>query len=64
MNIKKLEDVLAEMRKAHYADNEQLREWEARIDEAIADDLMAQINAAFAVAPELATEPGGHDWDE
>jgi hypothetical protein len=64
MNIKKLEDVLSEMRKAISADSQQLREWETRIDEAIADDLMAQINAAFAVAPELATEPGGHDWDE
>ena len=63
MNIKKLEDVLAEMRKAHSADNQQLREWEGRIAEAIADDLMAQINAAFAVAPALATEPGGHDWE-
>lgn len=63
MNIKKLEEVLAEMRKAHSADNQQLRAWEDRIAEAIADDLMAQINAAFAVAPALATEPGGHDWE-
>ena len=63
MNIKKLEDVLAEMRRAHSADNEMLRAWEARIAEAIADDLMSQINAAFAVAPQLATEPGGHDWE-
>ena len=63
MNIKKLEDVLAEMRKAHSADNQQLRAWEERIAEAIADDLMAQISASFAVAPALATEPGGHDWE-
>jgi hypothetical protein len=62
MNIKKLEDVLAEMRKAHYADEKMLRSWEDRIGEAITDDLMAQINASIA-APQLATEPGGHDWE-
>ena len=63
MNIKKLEEVLAEMRRAHSAGSDQLRDWEDRIAEAITDDLMAQINAAFAVKPQLATEPGGHDWE-
>ena len=62
MNIKKLEDVLAEMRDARYADEPRLRDWEARIAEAITDDLLAQIGAAVAV-PALATEPGGHDWE-
>ena len=62
MNIKKLEDVLAEMRKAHYADEKMLRSWEDRIGEAITDDLMAQIDAAV-VGPKLATEPGGYDWE-
>lgn len=62
MNIKKLEDVLAEMHKACFADEAQLRAWEARIAEAITDDLMAQIGAAVGVS-ELSTEPGGHDWE-
>ena len=64
MNIKTLEAVLAEMRQASYADEATIRSWEVRIGEAITDDLMAQINASFAIAPALATEPGGHDWDE
>ena len=62
MNIKKLEDVLAEMRAARHADERMLRDWEARIGEAITDDLMAQIGAAVGV-PALASEPGGHDWE-
>jgi hypothetical protein len=64
MNIKTLETVLAEMRQATWADEATIRSWEARIGEAITEDLMAQINASFAVAPALATAPGGHDWDE
>jgi hypothetical protein len=63
MNIKKLEDVLAEMRRACFADEAQLRAWEDRIAEAITDNLMAQIGAAVGTAA-LASEPGGHDWDE
>ena len=62
MNIKKLEDVLAEMRAARHADERQLRDWESRIEAAITDDLMAQIGAAVGV-PALASEPGGHDWE-
>ena len=64
MNIKTLETVLAEMRQSTWADEATIRSWEARIGEAITEDLMAQINASFAVAPALATAPGGHDWDE
>jgi len=63
MNIRKLEDVLAEMRRAPSADNQMLRDWEARIAAAITDDLMAQINAAVPLATAFATEPGGHDWE-
>ena len=62
MNIKKLEEVLAEMRMSNYADEARLRDWEARIAEAITDDLMAQINASIG-APQLANEPGGHEWE-
>ena len=62
MNIKKLEEVLAEMRRSQFADESQLREWEGRIAEAITDDLMAQIDAAV-VGPKLDTEPGGYDWE-
>ena len=63
MNIKKLEDVLAEMQRAQFAGAELLRDWETRIADAITDDLMAQIGAAVGT-PALASEPGGHDWDE
>ena len=62
MNIKKLEDVLAEMQRAQFAGAELLRDWETRIADAITDDLMAQIDAALA-APALAGAPGGHDWE-
>jgi hypothetical protein len=62
MNIKKLEEVLAEMRAANNPGEAQLRSWETRIAEAITDDLMAQIGASIG-ATSLASEPGGHDWE-
>ena len=62
MNIKTLEAVLEEMRRANHADESQLRDWEARIAEAITDDLKAKIHAQFG-APKLAKAPGGHDWE-
>ena len=62
MNIKTLETVLEEMRQANYADERTLRDWEARIGEAITDDLVARIQASFG-APALAPTPGGHDWE-
>ncbi|KGQ20784.1 hypothetical protein LF41_1324 [Lysobacter dokdonensis DS-58] len=62
MNIKTLETVLDEMRKSNHADERQLRDWEARIAEAITDDLVAKIQASFG-APALAPAPGGHDWE-
>jgi hypothetical protein len=62
MNIKKLEDVLDEMRKARFADEATLRSWEQRIGEAITDDLLGRIEASV-VSPTLATEPGGYDWE-
>jgi hypothetical protein len=62
MNIKTLETVLEEMRRANHADERQLRDWEARIGEAITDDLVMRIQASFG-APALAPTPGGHDWE-
>jgi hypothetical protein len=62
MNIKTLEAVLDEMRRANHADERQLRDWEARIAEAITDDLVAKIAASFG-APALSPVPGGHDWE-
>jgi hypothetical protein len=62
MNIKTLEAVLEEMRRAMHADETTLRDWEQRIAGAITDDLMQRINASFA-APALSTSPGGHDWE-
>jgi hypothetical protein len=54
--------VLEEMRRANHADERQLRDWEARIGEAITDDLVMRIQASFG-APALAPAPGGHDWE-
>jgi len=62
MHIKKLEDVLDEMRKSRFADEATLRDWEQRIGEAITDDLLGRIEASVA-SPTLALEPGGHDWE-
>ena len=62
MNIKTLESVLEEMRRAMHADETMLRDWEHRIAGAITDDLMFRINASFA-APALSPSPGGHDWE-
>jgi hypothetical protein len=61
MNIKTLEAVLDEMRRAMHADQAMLRDWEQRIGCAITEDLIARINADFGEA-ELAPIPGGHDW--
>ena len=62
MHIKKLEDVLDEMRRARFADEAMLRNWEQRIGEAITDELLGRIEGSVAM-PSLATEPGGHDWE-
>ena len=62
MQIKKLEDVLDEMRRSHFADEATLRNWEQRIGEAITDELLGRIQASVG-SPTLATEPGGHDWE-
>ncbi|UHQ18444.1 hypothetical protein LVB87_09475 [Lysobacter sp. KIS68-7] len=62
MNFKKIELVLAEMRGAHHADGTQLRDWEARIGEAITEMLLSEIETSLNM-PTLATEPGGHDWE-
>ena len=64
MNITTLETELAAMRQSTWADHAPIRSWEARLGEAITEDLMAHINETFAVAPALAPAPGGHDWDE
>jgi hypothetical protein len=56
MNIKTLETVLDEMRRANHADERQLRDWEARIGEAITDDLVMRIQASFG-APAAGTGP-------
>ena len=63
MNIRKLEDVLAEMRQAQYADGARLRDWETRIADAISDELLTQIQASIAATPDLSKAPGGHDWE-
>lgn len=62
MHIKKLEDVLDEMRRSHHADEAMLRNWEQRIGEAITDELLQRIETSVAT-PALATAPGGHDWE-
>ncbi len=71
MNIQKLEGILEEMRLATSAGAaspaEQVRDWAERIGDAVTEHLMGELaNAAppAATAPELANEPGGHDWDE
>ena len=62
MHIQKLEDVLDEMRKARFAHEPMLRNWEQRIGEAITDELMARIEGSVAM-PALVSAPGGHDWE-
>ena len=71
MNIQKLEAVLEEMRVATSAGAdspaEQVQGWADRIGDAVTEHLLAELGGPAtpaAIAPELATDPGGHDWDE
>lgn len=70
MNIQKLEAVLEEMRVATSAGADspagQVQGWADRIGDAVTEHLLAELGreaTPAAVAPELGTEPGGHDWD-
>ena len=71
MNIQKLEAVLEEMRLATSAGTgapaEQVQGWSDRIGDAVTEHLLAELGGSTtpaAISPELATDPGGHDWDK
>ena len=71
MNIQKLEAILEEMRAATSAGAgcpaNQVQGWADRIGDAVTEHLMAELGGPAtpaAIAPELATDPGGHDWHE
>jgi hypothetical protein len=71
MNIQKLEAVLEEMRVETFVDVQaatiRVRNWADRIGDAVTEHLMAELGGSgepSAEAPQLAIEPGGHDWDK
>ena len=71
MNIQKLEAVLEEMRVETFADAQiatmRIRNWADRIGDAVTQHLISELGsseAPSAEAPQLAIEPGGHDWDK
>ncbi len=68
MNIEKLESVLHEMRISDFPDpagfKAAVRDWSERIASAITEHLVGQVSGGLSsTAPELASEPGGHNWD-
>lgn len=69
MNIEKLEQVLQEMEAATLArpeETELVRGWARRIQVAITEHLMQQLQGTTTVmdAPDYSSQPGGHGWNE
>jgi len=68
MNIEKLEQILREMEAATLArqeDTELVRGWARRIQAAITEHLMQQLQGVTSMeAPDYSRQPGGHGWNE